>query len=532
MVERKLFMKRIAVLLFSFLILLAGCSDNRSVSSSETNEDLDNKVVKIAWGDSGFPSPFTFTSNGPGGYLRSSFIFDSLTWKDETGVIPWLASSWEVSDDRLTYTFKLEDKVKFHDGESLTADDVVFTYNYFKKHAFQWNADISKVASVKKLTDSQVAITLNEEYSPFITEIAGILPILPEHIWSKVDNPIEYTEKEALIGTGPYTLNNYNSSTGNYRYLANKDYFKGDVSVPEVQYLNVENKMLSLQKGEISGGMTFNYTEVKQMEKQGYKALQSDPTGSAVRIVFNLENEQLNDKRLRQAIAYALNRGEIAEKVLGNPETLIGSGGVIPPDSEWANNKVKQYDYDLSRANKILDDLGYEKNKNGVREKLSLSVLVSSTPQEAELMKSMLSDVGIQLDIQTVDTATFTTAMSEGKYDMAITGHIGLSGDPDFLRLWFSGQASNAYAGNAVFNHDEFSDLASLQLSQEGNERKKTVNAMQDILADELPTLVIYHRPFYFVYDATVFDGWFNTAGGISDGIPLTDNKAAFIDYD
>ena len=526
-------MKRISFLLISLMILLVGCSDqNSSSSKADSKATKNNNVVKIAWQDSGFPSPFTFTSNGPGGYLRSSFIFDSLTWKDETGVIPWLASSWEVSEDKLTYTFNLEENVQFHDGESLTADDVVFSYNYFKEHAYQWNADMSKVASIKKMTDHQVAITLNEEYSPFITEIAGILPILPEHIWSKVENPIEYTEKKALVGTGPYILDSYNSSTGNYRYLANEDYFKGKVTVKEVQYLNVENRMLSLQKGEITGGMTHNYTEVKQMEEQGYKALQSNPTGSAVRIVFNLDNEQLSDKGLRQAIAYALNRGEIAEKVLGNPETLTGSGGVIPPDSDWFNEDVKKYDYDVDRANEMLDKLGYEKNKKGVREELSLKVLVSSTSQEAELMKSMLANVGVKLEIQTVDTATFTTAMSEGKYDMALTGHIGLSGDPDFLRLWFSGQASNAYAGNAVFKNEEFNKLASLQLSQEGNERKETVDSMQDILAEELPTLVLYHRPFYFVYDATVFDGWFNTSGGISDGIPLTDNKAAFVDYE
>jgi peptide/nickel transport system substrate-binding protein len=180
----------------------------------------------------------------------------------------------------------------------------------------------------------------------------------------------------------------------------------------------------------------------------------------------------------------------------------------------------------------MLDSLGYEKNKNGVREELNLKLLVSSNPQEAELMKSMLEDVGVKLQIQTVDTATFTTAMSEGKYDMALTGHIGLSGDPDFLRLWFSGQASNAYAGNAVFDNKEFNNLASKQLSEDGEERKETIYSMQDILAEELPTLVIYHRPFYFVYDASVFDGWFNTHGGISDGIPLTDNKAAFVDYD
>lgn len=524
-------MKKYLLVVASLLLVLAGCSSDAETSEAKGKGE-GRDIVKVAWADNGFPSPFTFSAVGPGGYLRSSYLFDSLTWKDESGIIPWLASSWEESSDQLTYTFTLEDDVKFHDGEPMTADDVVFSYHYFKKHMFQWNADISKVKNVEKINDNQVAIHLTEPYSPFITEIAGVLPIIPEHIWSEVDNPMEYTEKEALFGTGPFKLETYDQAAGNYRYTANKDFFKGDVNVDEVHYLNVENQMIALQKDQISGGMTYNYTEVKQMEKKGFSALQSEPTGSAVRIVFNMEDERLADKKLRQAIAYALDREEIAQKVLGNPDTIVGSAGVIPPDSEWYNEDVKKYEYNQKQANSILDSLGYKKNSKGVREELAMNLIVSASPQEAELMKSMLSDVGIQLNIKSVDAASFTTTLNEGKYDMASTGHIGLSGDPDFLRLWFSGQASNAYAGNTVFENEAFTSLGSQQLKQSGDERGVTIDEMQDILAEELPTLVIYHRPFYFVHDAKEFDGWFNTYGGISDGIPLTDNKAAFVEYE
>ncbi|CAH0319337.1 ABC transporter substrate-binding protein [Peribacillus simplex] len=526
-------MRKILFLFVAVLLIVTGCSQSNESSSSTSKSESDGKkIVRIGWQNSGFPSPFTFDTNGPGGFLRNSFLFDTLTWKDDTGVIPWLASSWKVSEDNLEYTFTLEKDVTFHDGESLTADDVVFSYNYFKENTFQWNADMTKVASAEKVSDDEVKITLAEPYVPFISEIAGKLPIIPEHIWSDVEQPLEYQEDEALIGSGPFTLDSYDSATGNYKFAKNENYFKGDVTVDEVQYLATENRMLSLQNKEIDGGMTFNYTEVQQLKELGYDVLKSEPTGSAVRIVFNLENEQLSDKNLRQAIAYALNRTSIAEKLTGNSEVMVGSAGVIPPDSTWYKEDVKQYDYNVEQANAILDKLGYEKNDADVREDLDLSVLVSSTSQEAELMKSMLADVGIELDIQTVDSATFSTAMAEGKYDMTITGHIGLSGDPDFLRLWFSGQASNSLAGKGVFDNEEFQELASLQLKQgKEAERKATVDEMQDTLAEELPTLVLYHRPFYYVYDSSVFAGWFNTYGGIADGIPLTDNKAVFVDY-
>lgn len=523
-------MKRLWYLLLALVVVLAGCSQTASDGSSTNSTG--KKVVRIGWQDSGFPSPFTFGTEGPGGFLRNSFLFDTLTWKDESGVIPWLASSWKVSSNNLEYTFTLEKNVKFHDGKPLTADDVVFSYDYFKKHGFQWNIDMTKIASAKKVSDSEVKITLAEPYAPFVTEIAGKLPIIPKHIWSTVDKPLEYKGAKSLIGSGPFILKNYDSAKGIYQFVKNKGYFKGNVIVDEVQYIATENRMLALQNKEIDGGMTFNYTEAKKIESLGYKNLKSVPTGSAVRIVFNLNHKQLSDKKLRQAIAYALDRAAIAEKTTGNSEVMVGSAGVVPPDSKWYNSKVKKYDYNVEQANQLLDKLGYKKNAQGIRDGLKLSVLVNQTSQEAELMKSMLKKVGIELTIRTVDAATFTSSMAEGNYDMAITGHIGLSGDPDFLRLWFSGQAGNSLAGKGVFNHAKFQELAKLQLTKlDENERKKVIDQMQDILAEELPTLVLYHRPFYYLYDAKVYDRWFNTDGGIADGIPLTDNKAVFVDY-
>ena len=527
-------MKKLIFMLVAMLMVLAGCSNSdESTSTSTTSEEKsETNVVRIGWGNAGFPSPFTFSNSGPGGFLRNTFLFDTLTWKDDTGVIPWLASSWEVSKDNLEYTFKLEEDITFHDGEPLTADDVVFSYNYFKEHTFQWNSDMTKIDSAEKISDTEVKITLTEAYVPFVTEIAGILPIIPEHIWSKVDQPLEYQEDAALVGSGPYTLDSYDSATGNYKLLENENYFKGEVKVPEIQYIASENNILALQNKVIDGAMTTKYTEVQQLEQLGYDVLKSEPTGSAVRVVFNMNDEQLADKNLRQAIAYALDRASIAEKLTGTSDILVGNAGVIPLDSPWYNENVKQYDYNVEKANEMLDALGYKKNADGIRDGLNLSLTVSGTSQEGELMQSMLKEVGIELDLNTIDSATFATVMSEGNFDMTITGHIGLSGDPDFLRTWFSGNASNAWAGKAVFENEEFTNLANLQLTQANEEeRGATIDAMQDILAEELPTLVLYHRPFYYVYDSSVYDNYFNTYGGIADGIPLTDNKAAYVDY-
>ncbi len=508
----------------------AEASEQESSNAEEKENTKEVAHIRLGWANSGFPSPFTFSPNGPGGYLRTTFIFDTLTWKDDQGMKPWLSEKWQISEDDRTYTFTLRNNVKWHDGEDLHADDVKFTFEYFKQHPFGWHGDISMIEAVEVVNESTVKFVLNKPYAPFLQEVVGIIPIIPEHIWSKVEDPYQYQEKEALIGTGPYTLTSYEAEKGNYLFTANSEYFKGKPIVNEISYINVKDRALSLQNGEIDAAMSLNYQQMLQLKEKGFDVIQSKPTGSAVRFVFNLQDDQLKQKELRQAIAYALDRKTIAEKVLGGNE-MVGSAGIIPPDSDWYNKDVKQYEYNVEKANKMLDDLGYTKNEDGMRKDLVLNLLVSSNAKNAQLAQAMLKNVGIELNIQQVDTATFTSLMGENNYDIALTGHIGLSGDPDFLRIWFMGQASNAYAARGkVFENERFIQLAEEQVMTLNEEKRHDlVNEMQDILAEELPTLLLYHRPFYWLYNDEQFAGWFNTDGGISDGIPLWENKSAFL---
>ena len=113
---------------------------------------------------------------------------------------------------------------------------------------------------------------------------------------------------------------------------------------------------------------------------------------------------------------------------------------------------------------------------------------------------------------------------------MALTSHIGVGGDPDFLRRWYANQTYNSFEDGNAIHSAEFTLLANQQVAEmDMTRRKALVNQMQAVLAEELPTLALYHRPFYWLYDPNAFQGWFNTWGGIMDGIPLVDNKLAFL---
>jgi peptide/nickel transport system substrate-binding protein len=546
-------MKRIAIIFIMFLFaIMVGCSSQKNSNSSpeqvtknetvgseeESNETQEKKSLRLGWGaDAGFPSPFAFSPTGPAGYLRVSYVYDSIAWKDEQGIQPWLAKNWEISNDGMKYNIHLREGVKWHDGEALTASDVKFTFDYIAQHGFAWG-DISMVDKVEVKDDLTAVITLKKAYSPFVEEVLGIIPIIPEHVWSNVDDPVAYREEGAAVGSGPFKFVTHNQESGQYQFEANPNYFKGNPVIDEITYITIDNGALALKNKDLDA-YRINYNEIQDFKDAGYEVMESNPHGSIVRIVFNLDHKLLGKQEMRQAIAYALDRVTIAEKVLGG-NIVVGNAGIIPPGSPWYNPNVKVYDFNQDKAREIFNELGFQdQNNDGILESsngepLSLNLMVASNDRDGQLMKDMLENVGIQVNLQKVDKATFTASMGESNYDMAITGHIGVSGDPDFLRRWFTGTEYNEFAARgSVLKNEIFQELAQKQLTlSDFNERKEVVDQIQEVLSEEIPTLPIYHRPFYWSYNPSQFDGWFNTWGGIANGIPLWENKAAFLPHE
>lgn len=545
-------MNRLTAILFHVLLLafLVGCGAQQSSNSNSEQEKKveasnqikkeeqkeEEKKLRLAWSaDAGFPSPFAFSPTGPAGYLRVSFLYDTLAWKDEKGIQPWLAKDWEISDDEMTYTVHLREGIKWHDGKDLTASDIKFTFEYLAEHGFAWG-DTSMVKKLVVKDNVTAVIILDKPYSPFVEEVMGIIPIIPEHIWSNVNDPVAFRGEGAAMGTGPFTLASHNQESGQYLFKANSEYFKGKPAVEEVTYIASKNQVLALKNKDIDAVMTSNYKDMLELKAAGYQVMESKPHGSIVRVVFNLKDERLGQKEVRQAIAYALDRSTLAEKVLGG-NVVVGNAGIIPPGSPWYNPDVKQYEFNVEKSIQLLEKLGYkDADQDGIREntdgkKLEFNLMVSSNERDGQLIQDMLKQAGIKVNLQKVDKATFTASMGENNYNMAITGHIGVSGDPDFLRRWFTGKEHNEFASRgSVLNNQEFHKLAEEQLIvSDFEKRKQVVNHIQDLLAEEIPTLALYHRPFYWVYDTAIYNDWFDTWGGIANGIPLWENKAAFL---
>jgi peptide/nickel transport system substrate-binding protein len=366
---------------------------------------------------------------------------------------------------------------------------------------------------------NRVRVVLREPYAPFLEEVAGGLPILPQHIWARVAEPETYDGPDASLGSGPFTLTEYRSADGTYRLTANPSYFRGAVTVREFWQLNVppEARIEALEQSQLDLAWSADAAVLDLVRNsQRLKVLETPPM-SIVRLAINMDRPPMDRLQVRQALAAAIDRSRIAE-VVTHGAPIPGVDSVIPPDSPWFDAQAPTVPYDPARARTMLGG-----------QPLRLELLALPAYREPELLQPMLESVGITLTTRRVDDETRAQLLRDKRFDLALMQHIGVGGDPDFLRRWDVDSESNAAAQGWVFRDAQFSELARAQaLARTPAERMTSVRAMQRVLADELPTIPLYFRRFYWVYDSTRLTPM-NTWGGLMNGIPLAYNKLVFL---
>ena len=472
--------------------------------------------VTLPGDDWGYPSPFAFYSRGPG-YIRMSLLFDTLTWKDQDGVVPWLAEAWTVSDDGTEWTFELASDVAWHDGERLTAEDVAFTFEYFQAHqgAFKWSWPVGKIESAEALDEETVVLNLTEAVAGAHEGLIGSLPIIPKHIWEGVDDPGKLTSEDAVIGSGPFRLLEYSKEEARYVYEANEDYFKGTPTVDELTFIRVENQALALETST-TGYASFWGREIEAVEtfqNNGAYGVIDGPSFWVLQTIFNTQQPPFDDVQLRRAASHAIDRGRIVEQVT-HGGAIVANLGILSPFTDWYNPDLPGYEHDPDRAKAMLEEAGATD--------LSLGLITTAGfAREAELVQADLEAVGIEVEVQTGDYSTIDGLLREGNFDLAINGHGGIA-NPAMLETptWPAQTYDNA-------QYDKLYQQQAATVDEE--QRRDLVWDLQEIVAEDLPVLTLYHPKMWTVYDASVLDTWFYTQGGVGFGIPISMNKLIFL---
>lgn len=543
-------MKKIRLLFFVIILTLnlAACTAPSASpaeapaetpqNSQEPQPEREERVLRMDGDNLGYPSIYTSSPKGRG-YLLVSFTFDTLVWKDDSGTVPLLANEWKVSDDNKTYTFYLNKDARFTDGQPVTAEDVKFSFEYIKEHPYQW-VSVAPVEKISALDEYTVEIVLKDIFVPFLTDVAGNVPIMPKHIWENVTEPEKFNTAEAVIGSGPLVLESYNKETGVYIYNANKDYFLGNVQIDKLIMSPIENTKEALVADEIHMASNIKYGEAMKLKEENTKYSVIEGPGLWVgRMYFNFGVEELNIKEVRQAMYTAINRDELVKKALKNAAEP-GNPGHIHPTSEWYS-PAKEYTFDTETAKALLTSVGIaDTNGDSVVEYNGKELIYEFIVPEdqvplAELVTKYLGDIGIKLNVKAMDQNSVASLIKEGKFTLAFNGHGSFGGDPVLLKGFVSEKTDASTPqvttqGGQNWYNAEFNKIFNEQLVELNKDKRfELVEDLQGIIAEELPTLTLFYKKSCSAYNPEVFEGWFFTQDGVSLAVPTIHNKLVFV---
>ena len=551
---------RTGALLAAIVITVAACSPAASTAPSEpaastsptaAPSEAPTQVAQVRMGivgDESTLNPYTYVTGFPGWNLLM-LQYDSLMAIDEQGQPqPWLATAVDVSADGATYTLTLADDVTFNDGAPLTSADVAFTVTYFQANTqSRFTRALRGVESVETPSATTVVLKLAGPNPSFPLRTLADVPILPKHIWEAVTNPAEHTfDSVTNVGSGPYKLVEYNSDQF-YRFEANADYFRGEPAVKELvvaKFADDAGAVAAIRASEID--MIVRPVAPEQIDILGAEAgitISKGPQFTTTMLNYDTTKFPFDRVEVRQAVSLAVDRQDLADTVYLGGATP-GSSGWIHPNSPFFNSAVvTKTDVDAAKA--LLDGINAtDTDGDGIREldgqPLSMEMLTPSNDslrlRVAELVREMLLQIGIDAKVASVEQATWEAKIwpdfdvSKGRdYQLGVWGWSA----PVQADTGQIAQLVHSDPAVGSINLTGFSDAETDQLAEElgitGDpaRRQEIINRLQEIIATELPFVMLLYPDGAYAYRPDVYDGWiFITGRGIMDKISLLPPEA------
>lgn len=427
-------------------------------------------------------------------------------------IIGDLAEKWTISDDGLKYTFYLVKNAKWHDGEPFTAEDVVWTVESMKEHNGYGKASVAGVTSVKALDKHTVEFVIEEPNSSFLADLARRygFTILPKHLYKDEADPRQSKYHWAPVGTGPFKF--VELVPGSYVALeANKEYYGGAPAIDRLIFRffpDMSSATTALEAGDIDVmATTPPFTDAIRLQKNPAFKVGIRPTEIPVWLAFNLSKKPFDDVRVRQALGHAINRDEI--------NRLVYQGQLKPADTvyvstiAWAcNPNAKQPEFDLKKAEALLDEAGYTKDKNGIRftsTYTGFKAAVWGAKEIGDVLKVQLARIGVNLKLEYLDYAVFSEKILRNKdYDISWSG--GPHGPDPQAFAQFVGTGGNRNAmGYSNLEVDKLFQVA--RLSLEEDDQKKAYFTLQEIVGSDLPRLALIEWSYLHPHKAT-FEGF------------------------
>lgn len=443
-------------------------------------------------------------------------IYSSLFALDENGkIVGRLADHYEISDEGKIYTVTLKQGVKFHDGAELTADDVLFTIQAIQDPAYKSPLRPNWLAVETAVIDRYtVQFTLRRPYAGFLQNLS--VGILPKHIWESIpaDRVLLSDYNLSPIGSGPYVFRDSEvDSNGNIHAIeltANDEYFEGEPYISKMTFRFYPDDATLLEaygRKEVQAIHSIHPGQIESVMERKSTALHSIDMPRIFGVFFNTtKSKALAYDEVRQALAFATDRQAIVDTVLkGKGE--VAAGGMLPFMEGYASH-LEYPALDLERANKILDDAGWERGDDGIRAKdsetpLAFEIVIPAWPElaaTAELLRTQWEAVGARVTVSEQNPADLQkNVIRPRNYDALLYGQAAmLQSDP--YSFWHSSQREDPGLNLAMFNSED-ADRVLEELRETSDEAKRIdlYRQFQEILSEESPAVFLYSPDYLFV---------------------------------
>ncbi len=463
----------------------------------------------------------------------TSLIYDGLLRYDGQGKIEnGLAKSYEISDDGLTYTFKLRDNLRWHDGQPLTADDVVFTIltvqnaDYGSSQRIIWQG-----IEVSKTDDQTVIFKLKNKYAQFLSN--ATIGILPKHVWENV-KPANFNLSDINIkpiGSGPYKFSRIRrDTTGNiksFELSAFEKYYSGRPYISNINFVfypSEDAMLIGYKNNEIEGMGSISSQKLNSIKFLGQLKIKKLQLPRYFAVFFNQNrSKQLSDRSVRLALSYATDKKKFLENILENNGTAVDSPmlpGIIDiPDS------AAKYDFNIDLAKKTLDDAGWlysetdkvrekaapapknKKEKPGEPTKLEIKLTTSDWPELVAVgneIKKQWEMIGIRVNLEILALPELQQAIKDRDYDALIFGEVSAL-DPDPFSFWHSSQKRDPGLNLALYdNKDADKLLEDARQTLDPSARLSKYDDFQKIVAKDIPAIFLYSSNYLYAQPAKI----------------------------
>lgn len=485
-------MKRLFILLCPILILFQACTrgtpeDALVIAIESPIKNLDPRFATDAYSQ-----------------RVVELIYSGLVRLNEKSeIVGDLATHWDMPDDK-TYIFHLREGVSFHDGTPLTVEDIKYTFASLvdSETASPYKTAFDKIESVEATDSKTIKLTLHEVSGAFLVDLT-VARIIPKH----ADNLKIQALNEHPIGSGPYQFVKKDLNKIALKAVSNHFWKTPQLNKLIIRVVEDDSTRIALlKKKEVDLVQNALPSDaLKQFVDKEDFFIQKVPSLTYKYLGMNLNNKILENKKVREALAYAINTKEIIQYTLDG--LAIPATSMLSPENPFFEGNIQKYPYDIKKAKQLLDEAGYPE-LSGRPYRFSLTFKTSTVPEAlsvAKIIANQLEKLNINVEVISNESGTFRSDIKNGNFELFSLQWVGIT-EPDIFYSVFHSSMIPPNGSNRGHYKNNFID----QLTEQGQKtvdlkkRKAIYSQIQKIIAQDLPYIHLWHPTYFAVAQKSI----------------------------